>query len=254
MRLSNHHQKNKLLPSKLRATRSGFVMIEVIMGILIMTLFIGIAMQFMVFSSLLKARAQQYSESMAWIQQDLEEIKYQASKYKSSSLSDTTAAINSSTIVLSSAHDFQVDDKLKIGTDSTTYTIGSISGNTLTISPNLAVASPASAPVVTTESIRCNKTATPATITTGFADGFRDRIIGSDSSATSSDIDTTKTSTRNGKQFRLRKTISIVNVAPYNTLQIDYRVAEIYGSAAFGISIADTYAEVVPPTSFSCSE
>ena len=61
-------------------------MIEVLVGILITTLFIGISMQFMVLSSLLKARSQQYSEAMSWIQEDLEDIKYQASKYKLSSL------------------------------------------------------------------------------------------------------------------------------------------------------------------------
>lgn len=244
----------ELFLPKSRDVRAGFVMIEVIVGIVITALFIGILMQFMVFSSLLKGRSQQYSEAMAWIQEDLEDIKYQASKYKLSSLSSTAAVVNSSTILLSSAQDFEVNDRIKVGTDTTTYTISSISVNTLTISPNLAVASLASSPVVVTRSIRCNRVATPVTITTGFADGFRDRIIGSTLSVTSSDTDTTKTSIKSGKQYRLRRTILLVNVAPYNTIQINYKVSEAYGSGSFGVLIADTYAEVVPPTSFSCPQ
>ena len=229
-------------------------MMEVLVGIVITTLFIGISMQFMVLSSLLKARSQQYSEAMSWIQEDLEDIKYQASKYKLSSLDSTAAVINSSTISLSSAQGFEVNDRIKIGTDTTTYTTSAVNANTLTISPNLAVASPASSPVVLTQSIRCNLVTTPVTITTGFADGFRDRIIGSTLSVTSSDTDTIKISSKSGKQYRLRRTISLVNVAPYNTIQINYQVSEAYGSGSFGILIADTYVEVVPPTSFSCPQ
>ena len=250
----NRFKSIELFLPKLRYVRAGFVMIEVIVGIVITALFIGISMQFMVFSSLLKGRSQQYSEAMTWIQENLEDIKYQASKYKLSSLSSTAAVVNSSTISLSSAQDFEVNDRIKVGTDTTTYTISSISVNTLTISPNVAVASLASSPVVVTKSIRCNRVATPVTITTGFADGFRDRLLGSDLSITSSNVDTTKTSTKSGKQYRLRRTISLVNVAPYNTIQIDYQVSETYGSASFGVSITDTYAEVVPPTAFLCPQ
>ena len=250
----NRFQSIELFLAKSRGTRAGFVMIEVIVGIVITALFVGISMQFMVLSSLLKGRSQQYSEAMAWIQEDLEDIKYQASKYKLSSLSSSNAAVNSSNISLSSAHDFEVNDRVKIGADPIIYTITSINVNTLTISPNLVVASPASSAVVLTNSIRCNRVATPVTISTGFADGFRDRIIGSILAVTSSDTDTTKTSTKSGKQYLLRRTISLVDVAPYNTIQIAYQVSEAYGSASFGVAIADTSAEVVPPTALLCPQ
>ena len=250
----NRFKSIELFLPKSRDVRAGFVMIEVIVGIVITALFIGISMQFMVLSSLLKGRSQQYSEAMTWIQENLEDIKYQASKYKLSSLSSTAAVVNSSTISLSSAQDFEVNDRIKVGTDTTTYTISSISVNTLTISPNVAVASLASSPVVVTKSIRCNRVATPVTITTGFADGFRDRLIGSPLAVTSSNTDITKTSTKSGKPYRLRRTISLVNVDPYNTIKIDYQVSEAYGDGSFGVLIADTYAEVVPPTSFSCPQ
>jgi type II secretory pathway pseudopilin PulG len=248
---SNYHQTASVSPSQFSESRSGFALIEVVVGILIMTLFIGVAMQFMVYSSLLKAPAQQYTEAMTWIQQDLEEIKYQATRYKSNSLS-TAATAASASISLVSAQSFQVNDKLKIGTDPTEYTINNISGNSLTITPVLTIAIPTNAPVTVIASTRCGNT--PATIMTGFADGFRDMIVGSDLAATSSDVDTNKISNRSGKRFRLRRKMSLSNIAPFNVAQVNYTVSEIYGAGAFGISVADTYAEIVPSTSFSCPE
>lgn len=249
----NRNQIKLLLLKSCRARQSGFTMIEVLVGMIILTLFIGIAMQGMVFASLLKSRAQQYSEAMNWIQQDLEEIKYQATKYKANVLS-ANAAVNSTSIALSSADSFEVNDKIQIGTDTTTYTITNISGNALTISPNLAVDIPANSPVLATESVRCNKSATPATITTGFADGFRDRVVGSDLSTTSNYSDINKNSSKTGKQYRVRRTLSLANIAPYNVVQVNYSVAEIYGTGSFGISVVDLYAEVLPNTSFACPE
>ena len=248
---SNYYQKQKIVLPCLNRNQSGFVLIEVLSGILIMTLFVGVAMQFMVYSSLLKARAQQYSEAIAWIQQDLEEIKYQATRYKSSSLS-AAAAIGSTSISLSSAQSFEVNDKLKIGTDPTEYTINSISGSSATITPSLTIANPTGTFVMAIDSNRCG--ATPATITTGFADGLRDTIVGSNLSIVTSDLDTTKISTRTNQQFRLRRTISLANITPYNLVQVNYSVTQSYGSGSFGISVADTYAEVVPNTSFYCPE
>ena len=248
---SNYYHKKEVILLPLNSQQSGFILVEVLSGILIMTLFIGVAMQLMVYSSLLKARAQQYSEATAWIQQDLEDIKYQASRYKSSYLS-AASSIASTSISLSSAQSFEVNDKLKIGDDPTEYTINSISGNSITISPSLEIVSTVDSPVTAIDSTRCGTT--PATRTTGFADGLRDTIVGSNLSVVSNNLDTTKTSTRSNQQFRLRRTISLANTVPYNLLEINYTVSQIYGSSSFGISVADTYAEVVPSTSFSCPQ
>jgi hypothetical protein len=94
----------------------------------------------------------------------------------------------------------------------------------------------------------------PISITTGFADGFRDRVVGSDLSTTSNYSDINKTSSKTGKQYRVRRTLSLANIAPYNVVQVNYSVAEIYGTGSFGISVVDLYAEVVPNTSFACPE
>jgi type II secretory pathway pseudopilin PulG len=135
---SNHHYQIR------HESQAGFAMIEVLVGMLIMTLFIGISMQFMVYSSLLKARAQQYSEAMTWIQQDLEQLKYQASGYKSNVLKVAATAASTS-IALTSSQNFEVNDKITIGADPTVYTISSIAGNNLTIAPPVSVPSPINA-------------------------------------------------------------------------------------------------------------
>ncbi len=226
-------------------------MMEVVVGILMVTLFTGIAMQSMAIATLLKARAQQYSEAISWIQQDLEDIKYQATIYKSTTLA-AAGTIGLSSIAVTSGNDFEVNDKLKIGTDSTTYTISSISGNNLTISPSLAIDLPVSSTVVANQSIRCGTSASPATIATGFADAFRDKITGSDITTTSNNVDITKTGSTSGKQFRLRRSTTISDVAPYNLLQINYSISEIHAGATFSVVMADLSAEVVPTGSFLC--
>lgn len=154
MKLIDRHQQLKQLFLKSRRSDSGFTMMEVIVGIVMVTLFTGIAMQSMAIATLLKARAQQYSEAIAWIQQDLEDIKYQATIYKFTSLT-AAATIGQSSISVAAANDFEINDKLKIGTGSITYTITNISGNNLTISPGLTIDLPVSSTVVANQSIRC---------------------------------------------------------------------------------------------------
>lgn len=251
MKLINYHQQLKLLFLKSRRLNSGFIMMEVLVGIFIIVLFTGITMQIMLTATLLKARAQQYSEANAWIQQDLEDIKYQATIYKSTSLT-VTATIGQSSIVVAAANDFEVNDKLKIGTDNTTYAISSISGNNLTITPGLAIAQPVSSAIIANQSIRCGTSASPATITTGFADAFQDKITGSNITTASNNFDITKTSSTSGRQFRLRRSTTITDVPSYNVLQINYSISEILSGATFAIVTADRKAEVVPTVSFLC--
>lgn len=56
----------------------GFTLVEVLVSILIATVFVATALQAMVVASLFKAKARQYAEATTWIQQDLENIRYRA--------------------------------------------------------------------------------------------------------------------------------------------------------------------------------
>lgn len=67
---------------KLPQQEQGFTLVEVLVAILITTLFVAVSMQAMVLAAVFKARAQESAEATTWIQEDLENVKYQASRYK----------------------------------------------------------------------------------------------------------------------------------------------------------------------------
>lgn len=70
-----------MLQQKLPQQEQGFTLAEVLIAILIASLFVAAAMQAMVVATVFKVRAQEYSEATNWIQQDLEVVKNQASQY-----------------------------------------------------------------------------------------------------------------------------------------------------------------------------
>ena len=73
-------------------------MVEVLVAILITTVFVSVAMQAVVIAAVFKARAKQYAEATTWIQENLELVRYRASEYEKSAspyslkCSATTAA------------------------------------------------------------------------------------------------------------------------------------------------------------------
>jgi type II secretory pathway pseudopilin PulG len=58
----------------------GFSLVEVLVGLLLLAAFIGTAMQVIVSATAFKVKAQELSEATVWIQEDLELVRYQASK------------------------------------------------------------------------------------------------------------------------------------------------------------------------------
>jgi prepilin-type N-terminal cleavage/methylation domain-containing protein len=58
----------------------GFTLIEVLVGILLMAAFTGTAMQAIVSATAFKVKAEELSEATVWMQEDLELVRYQASK------------------------------------------------------------------------------------------------------------------------------------------------------------------------------
>ena len=57
----------------------GFMLVEVLVGILLISAFLGTAMQAIVAATAFKIRAQELSEATVWIQQDQELVRYYAS-------------------------------------------------------------------------------------------------------------------------------------------------------------------------------
>lgn len=74
----------KVFKHKLPQQEQGFTLVEVLVSILIATVFVATAMQAMVVAALFKARAQEYSEATTWIQEDLESLRFSAGQYADS--------------------------------------------------------------------------------------------------------------------------------------------------------------------------
>jgi prepilin-type N-terminal cleavage/methylation domain-containing protein len=72
--------KNHRLKDKVQNQRQGFTLVEVLVGILVMAAFTGTAMQAIVSATAFKVKAEELSEATVWIQEDLELVRYQASK------------------------------------------------------------------------------------------------------------------------------------------------------------------------------
>lgn len=233
-----------MLKPKLPKQEQGFTLVEVLVAILITTLFVSVAMQSMVIAAIFKARAQEFSEATTWIQEDLENIKYQAANFQYTSLS-ANAASGALLINVTSVDDLAPTNSLKVGSDSGNYTIanGGIIGNALTIAPGLGTAQLQGAVVVGTT--RCNA----SSIDTGFADGLRDKIIGSNQTGATKLNNIIKTSNRTGQAFTLERTtiISSASYNAYNVLQVSYNVLSNSGN-----TVAKFYTEVIPNAAFQC--
>lgn len=61
-------------------TEKGFTLVEVLVGILLILTFVGVSTQALVLSTVFKVRGQELSEATTWIQEDLENIRFEASR------------------------------------------------------------------------------------------------------------------------------------------------------------------------------
>ncbi len=67
-------------------SQQGFTILEVLVSLLIVVMFIGIAMHLMVVASIFKARAEQYDRAVVWIQEDLEQAIYTSQQYEQNAI------------------------------------------------------------------------------------------------------------------------------------------------------------------------
>lgn len=255
---------------KLPQQEQGFALVEVLVAILITTLFVATSMQAMAIAAVFKARAQEFTEATTWIQEDLENVKYSAASLQYTSLVDETIPdpttgvdtgplLHESTdtkLYVASVEGFKAGDKLNVGTDSSSNTISSIdtTNKTITLSAALGTTQPKGALVVATK--RCNA----ASLEAGFADGLRDQVTGSDETGNTNEVFiknvpevtidgiSVRKSTRTNKLFTMTRTTTITNTAPFNVLQVSYTVSPTSG----GSSVASFYTEVIPNAAFQC--
>lgn len=62
------------------STQQGFTLVEVLVGVLLTLTFVGVSTQAFVVSTMFKVRGQELSEATTWMQQDAENIRFEASR------------------------------------------------------------------------------------------------------------------------------------------------------------------------------
>lgn len=246
----------KMFKQKSLQQEQGFTLVEVLVAILITTLFVAVSMQAMVFAAVFKARAQESAEATNWIQEDLENVKYQAANLKlPQSTLTANAAKDTSLITVTSSTNFALNDEVKVGLDTAIYQISAKSGTTLTIKPKLGTDQFTNAAVV--ETTMCN----PSARNIGLADALRNLITDTDPSNGITDITSNENyidsdppkQFRTGKKFTMRKTTTLYDASPYNVLQIKYEVSP---GTTFDSSkvLANFNTEVIPNVAFECPQ
>lgn len=239
-----------MFKQKLPQQEQGFTLVEVLVAILITTIFVAVSMQAMVLATVFKVRAQESAEATTWIQEGLEEVKYTAANLQFSQSTLTADAVkDTSSITVSSASDFAVNDKLRVGLDTATYQITVKSGTTLTVTPKLGTTQLTNAAVV--ETTMCS----PAARNVGLADALRDQVNPASDQNSSYDDSSTKTlrTFRTKKQFRMKITTTLSDTSPYNVLQLKYEVSP---GTTFNLSksIANFNIEMIPNVAFECPQ
>lgn len=233
----------------------GFTLTEVLVSILITTLFVATAMQAVVFAAIMKVKAKQYAEATTWIQQDLEgSVKSFASKLQSTSLRET-ASTGSNLLKVSTVDGFEAGDTLLITQvnrtngqrDSVQKTIAARGVDS--VNKNITLASTLEKDrLVSTDyytlvvaTTKCN----PSDPNFGFAKHLWNNL------PTINGGNTKQISGRNHTVTRTldyRKDDSGVPIKPYNILTIAYKVTP-EGSDK---PVAELYSEVIPDAAFQC--
>lgn len=241
LKTNNSHSSLKIILSRQKKER-GFTLLDVVLSILLASIFILVSLQAMVIATYLRVRAQQTSEAVLIIQEDLENIKYIAATLGQSFLS-ANANLGSVDITLADATEFTNNDTLKIAEHSLEYQVTNKSNNILTISPPLNQNSFLNDMIINTT--KCKATL----ISQGFGDRLRDKIVGSDLAEATTEIVTEKLSKIfPSQQYSLKKTMTISAQYPYNILQLQYQVTLASG----GDPLADLDTEVIPDAAFKC--
>jgi prepilin-type N-terminal cleavage/methylation domain-containing protein len=70
-------------PAKwIRQSETGFTLAEVLISLLIVSIFVMVTLEALMLAAIFKTRAEQYDQAYTWIQEDLELVKFKASEYE----------------------------------------------------------------------------------------------------------------------------------------------------------------------------
>jgi prepilin-type N-terminal cleavage/methylation domain-containing protein len=210
---------------------SGFTLIEVIVAMLVLSLFISIAMTGLSLSVVLKVRSRISTEATNWIQQDLEAVRSQSNQISYTLAS--TAATGQPYVNLISSSGLVANEHILLGRSSMVYTIQSINGNTVRLTTNVVSNQPAGSRVLAQD--KCEATTPQA----GFAYALQ---------GTLPPLQNGGTRTISGRSYTLNRSAVVSSQAPHEVLQLTYSVY----APSTTIPLTTMYTEVIPNVAFLC--
>lgn len=218
----------KLLQAK---TQQGFTLLEVLVAVVLLLVFTSVAMNGLAIAAALKIRARVNTVATAWIQEDLEAVKYASAQLAYTLSADAAAGQTNLTLV--STVGLVNGEQITVGTDPNIYVIQSIAGNSVTLTSKLSLAQTASAKVVSVS--KCNAT----TANAGFAYDLQQKLPA---------LSRGGSSTLAGKPYTLSRNAVISSTAPFEILRLTYSVTPQAG----GTAAATMYTEVIPNAIYAC--
>lgn len=245
----------KFIRALTQSHSQGFTLVEVAVSILVLTIFIGTAMQGLVLSTSFKVRAKQLTEANSWIQQDLEDVKAVASDVNqvphTSALLYADALAGDTTIKVTQLAGFRLGDSIVIGTESNSNEIASLQTLTDPATNTDYLEVTLRDPLTSTQTMdstalvlaRCR-----SHLDTGGFAAYLDETL----SAVTSETDNSSTpksgqKTILGQKFTLQRTTSVRQAEPYQILEVTYNVTDENLK-----TVAQVSSEVVPNAFFDC--
>lgn len=269
---------------------SGFTLLEVVVGIVVVTFFTAATMQMLVTSALFKARAKEYAAAANFIQEDFEAVRSIASEFQFPTVSNTvTPPVTPANTVIQLASRLEgiIDgDRLQFtgtpdeypkqlttsGSPSTTITVYTLdtTNNRITINSSPGLQSEVSAGAVLVNKTLC----AAATAATGLASQFDTKIAlppGNPNFPTftnrlelPADYNTYKSvsptafSLRDNrgndtlKRLWVMRKETPVNSPPFDVLKVNYLVVKDNNGTPSNIVVNQLSSEVIPNAAYQC--
>ncbi|MDX2211841.1 MAG: prepilin-type N-terminal cleavage/methylation domain-containing protein [Oculatellaceae cyanobacterium bins.114] len=222
--------KKPLLRSS-RQTSQGLTLIEVLVAIVLISLFMSFGMMAIATTSVFKVRARTLTEVTNWIERDIEGVKYRVDQMTYSLASNVTAGQQN--LPLNASYSLAAGEQIAIAGDSSIYVIQSVSGNVVRLTTGLRFNAAQNTPLIALS--KCNAT----TSQSGLAFALQQNLPPVISS----------TLTVSGRPYTLTRQTTIRNEAPFSILQLAYTVTP---QGRPTTTTATVYTEVIPNATLQC--
>ncbi|AFZ12587.1 hypothetical protein Cri9333_1700 [Crinalium epipsammum PCC 9333] len=224
-----------------RNKSAGFTLVEILAAILLLTFFLSVTMQAMVIAAMFKVKAKRYNVATAWIQEDLESVRNQASLLSQSlmsvSLSVAISTPSTTQIIVDKIGTLAVNDKIIIGDAGKIFTITAIAGTTITLDSSIGKNLVVNSQII--ETTLCSATDK----TKGFANELNNNLI-----PISTNNSTKSLASTTDQKYQITRTTTLKDA---KVLEVLYKVTPQNKTTPV---IATSFSEVIPDVSFYCPQ